>query len=244
MQEDPAALQAGWIYRFQTNRSPHKMQGSMLTDALKTAYRSERLHYMRINQGDGRVRTLLLELFQDARVHALTTTMLLRPMGQRELDYLMGEYSNALLGVAICLLPSEVERTSQQADGNDKPIMPIMIGELVIGEGGMPGAIAHNRNASIGMAISSRYQGKGYGREALDWAADWAFRHGNLHSVSISTAAFNTRAAKLYRDAGFVEEGRRRQVIWLDRAWHDELLFSMTEEEWEAVRGKAAAMVE
>lgn len=204
----------------------------MITDSIKNAHQSQRLHYIRINQNDDHFRSFLTDLLQDPEVQALTTTMLLRPMGKNELDYLMGEYSSALLGVAICLLPSEISPDALRPEENK----PLIIGELVLGEGGIPSSIAHNRNASIGIAISSAYQGKGYGREALNWAVDWAFRHGNMHSVSISTASFNTRAAKLYRDLGFVEEGRRRQVIWFDRTWHDDLLFSMTEEEWEGMR--------
>lgn len=204
----------------------------MITDSIKTAYQSPRLQYIRINRQDEQFKAFLTNLFQDPQVHALTSTMLLRPTGDNEVDYLMDQYANALLGVAICLLPSKTPDDSQMQETTK----PTIIGEMVLGEGGIPSSIAHNRNASIGIAISSQYQGKGYGREALTWGLDWAFRHGNLHSVSISTASFNTRAAKLYRDIGFVEEGRRRQVIWFDRAWYDELLFSMTEEEWERVR--------
>ena len=195
----------------------------MLSSAVKEAYQSSRLRYIRINEQDEDARSFICTLFSDPEVHALTASMLLRPVGKSELDYLMREFSSALLGVLVCLIP----------DGDKKPRI---IGELIIGEGGIPSSIAHNRTASIGLAISAEYQGKGYGREALDWAVDWAFRHGNLHTLGISTVAFNTRAAKMYQDMGFVAEGRRRQVVRFDRAWHDELLFSMTEDEWEASR--------
>jgi len=210
----------------------------MITDKVSNAYQSARLRYVRITEHDNAMRSFLRKLFDDPRVHAQTSTMLLRPTGKGELDYLMGEYSSALLGVAIWLLPSEVHNKGDKDAGAGPETKGVTIGELIVGEGGIPASIAHNRNASIGLAISPEYQGKGYGREAINWALDWAFRHGGMHTMSISTASFNTRAAQLYRDIGFVAEGRRRQVVWFDREWHDDLLFSMTEEEWEAVRGK------
>ncbi|KAK2609137.1 hypothetical protein QQS21_002364 [Conoideocrella luteorostrata] len=211
----------------------------MLTEAVRNAYQSQRLCYMRINKQDDRVKSFLKDLFGDPEIHALANTMLMRPIGSDELDFLMGEFSSALLGVVICLLPSEVPDEAREAYMKNDGNQAIIIGELTVGEGGVPGAIAHHRNASIGIALSSAYQGKGYGREAINWALDWAFRHANMHTIGISTASFNQRAMRLYEDMGFVREGRRREAVWFDRAWHDDVLFSMTQAEWEAIRGKA-----
>lgn len=208
----------------------------MITDAVKNAYQSKRLRYIRIKEHDPKVRDFVSDLLSDPEVFAQTSTMMLRPIGKSELDYLMSVYSNALLGVIICLLPPEPPAAKGGKDSAETTSEDVMIGNIIVGEGGIPGSIAHNRNTSVGLALSSAYQGKGYGREALNWAMDWAFRHAAMHTVSISTSSFNTRAAKLYRDMGFIDEGRRREVVWFDRQWHDELLFSLTEEEWDAAR--------
>lgn len=97
--------------------------------------------------------------------------------------------------------------------------------------------MAQHRNIGLGLSLLKEYQGQGYGPEALNWALDWCFRHAGMHTVSIATASFNTRAAALYEKMGFVMEGRKRQVIWYDREWYDSILFSMTEHEWEVLRG-------
>lgn len=97
----------------------------------------------------------------------------------------------------------------------------------------------HHRNAEIGITILKEHQGKGYGREAINWMLDWGFKHAGLHTIGITTASYNPRAVHLYESMGFVVEGRRRQTIWQNRGWHDLIELGMTEKEWEALRGLA-----
>lgn len=108
-----------------------------------------------------------------------------------------------------------------------------MIGHLTIGQGGIPATMAKNRSAALGLVLAKEHRGKGYGREALQWGVDWAFRHGNLHVLELWVYPFNEGAIKLYESVGFVCTGRRREVLYLDRKYYDELFYSITEEEWE-----------
>jgi len=45
----------------------------------------------------------------------------------------------------------------------------------------------------------------------------------------------------LYKRMGFVEEGRIRESVWLDRKWYDEVHLGILESEWEALRGLGKA---
>lgn len=38
----------------------------------------------------------------------------------------------------------------------------------------------------------------------------------------------------MYERAGFREEGRRREVVFLDGAWHDEIVMGLLRSEWAA----------
>lgn len=96
--------------------------------------------------------------------------------------------------------------------------------------------LRHHRNADVGMALADAHQGKGYGREALNWIIDWGFRHANLHRVNISTISYNERAISLYKKLGFKEEGRRREYVLFDRKWYDLVDLGMLEQEWEEMR--------
>ncbi len=82
---------------------------------------------------------------------------------------------------------------------------------------------------------------KGYGSEAINWAVDWAFNYANVHKVEIGTASYNERAAHLYERLGFKFEGRKREVIFMNRRWYDLVEFGMLEHEWAELRGKKPA---
>ena len=78
---------------------------------------------------------------------------------------------------------------------------------------------------------------QGYGAEAISWAVDWAFKFANVHKVEISTSSYNERASHLYQKLGFSLEGRKREVIYVNRKYYDEIEFGMLESEWKRLRG-------
>jgi RimJ/RimL family protein N-acetyltransferase len=143
--------------------------------------------------------------------------------------------SKALLGVAICLRPSEEEEKQQEPSSEKKK--PTIIGTMCLGWGGISPRTAHHRSAHMGIVLAKPYQNKGYGREAINWMLDWAFKHAGLHTVCMIAASFNQRGIHLYQDIGFRLEGRRKEVCYFNRGWYDELDFGMTEHEWEKLRG-------
>ncbi|KAJ6447129.1 endoglucanase B [Purpureocillium lavendulum] len=222
--------------------------------AAKTAFQSRRLRYIKIDETNEDIKAFMAQVEGDPATHSLANPSLFRPQGRKDIDNSTEQFAKSFLGVAMCLLPSEEEKgtetkdpaassTSAQADGGNASgddtgkTTGTIIGTMCLGWGGIPAAFAHHRNAQLGIVLADRYQGRGYGREAINWMLDWAFRHGGLHTVSLTTSSFNERGIHLYGDMGFRLEGRRRQVIWFDRRWHDELWFGMTEEEWERLRG-------
>jgi RimJ/RimL family protein N-acetyltransferase len=78
---------------------------------------------------------------------------------------------------------------------------------------------------------------QGYGAEAISWAVDWAFKFANVHKVEIQTASYNERAGHLYEKLGFSLEGRKREVIFVNRKYYDLIEFGMLEGEWKRLRG-------
>jgi RimJ/RimL family protein N-acetyltransferase len=83
--------------------------------------------------------------------------------------------------------------------------------------------------------------GRGYGTEATRLMLDHTFGTLHLHRVSLAVFAFNERAIRSYRRAGFVPEGRSREAIWRDGQWWDEITMSILEPEWQARRALDAA---
>lgn len=204
---------------------------SAFSAALDNDFESKRLRYVAVEDQSDDYKAFLSQMINKPSLQALSSEMIVRPQGKTDVQFLATMYRKALLGVAICLQPSEETATATE---NKKPTI---IGTLCVGWGGIPESLRHNRNAYIGITLIKGYRGKGYGREALDWGIDWAFRHAGLHSLSLTTISFNEVGARLYASAGFTLVGRRREVLWVNREWHDELIFSMTEGEWEKLRG-------
>jgi GNAT superfamily N-acetyltransferase len=194
------------------------------TEDIVNAFKSERLQYIKADKSDPRLQKVALEILQDPVIQALTAPTILHPKGQKECDSYLQSVCDSLLGVGIYL-----------RDDN-APVLQL-IGIMCIGWGGISPTVMHHRNAEIGITLLKEHQGKGYGREAINWMLDWGFKHAGLHTIGITTASFNPRAAHLYESMGFVPEGRRRGTIWQNRGWHDLIEFGMTEKEWEVLRG-------
>lgn len=214
------------------------------TSDLIHAFRSERLQYRKADETDADYKAIIAKVEQDPVTQALASPAILQPRRQKELDQYAENLARSLLGVTICLLPEEATRFRAQSGvevDEDGVNSQIVIGVMALGGGGIPPSVAHHRTAALGIRIASPYQNRGYGREALNWMLDWAFRHAALHTVSITAASFNPRGIHLYQELGFSLEGRRRETIWFNRGWHDELEFGMTERDWEEVRRISAS---
>lgn len=87
----------------------------------------------------------------------------------------------------------------------------------------------------IFMAEASRRQG--YAEEAVRWAIDWTFNYTRVHRFELQSSSYNTAAIKLWQKIGFTLEGRKRECVWFQRKWHDSVIFSLLEHEWDAMQG-------
>ena len=76
--------------------------------------------------------------------------------------------------------------------------------------------------------------GKGFGTEATRLMVEHAFERLRLHRIGLSVFAFNERAIRAYRRAGFVIEGRAREAIRRDSRWWDEVEMSILDSDWRA----------
>jgi RimJ/RimL family protein N-acetyltransferase len=78
------------------------------------------------------------------------------------------------------------------------------------------------RHAQMQIRIGdSQDRGRGIGTEALQLLLDFAWRDRNLHRVSAQVFARNERASACYRKAGFIEEGRLKDNVFIDGQWDD-----------------------
>lgn len=94
---------------------------------------------------------------------------------------------------------------------------------------------ARDRRAQLGILIGERdFWDKGYGSEAVVLLLNWLFNHRNVHRVWLNVQANNPRAMRVYEKIGFVREGTWREHNFYDGRWHDEHLYGILADEFNA----------
>ena len=83
----------------------------------------------------------------------------------------------------------------------------------------------------------SQDRARGFGAEAIEVLLEYGFERLTLHRIGLSVFDFNGPAVSLYKRLGFREEGRLRQAIKRDDAFHDAILMSILISEWRESRG-------
>jgi RimJ/RimL family protein N-acetyltransferase len=76
-------------------------------------------------------------------------------------------------------------------------------------------------------------RGKGYGTEALRLLLRFAFSEINLYRLSALISQDNAVALHVFREAGFMEEVRRRKALYRDGHRFDLIHVGILREEWE-----------
>lgn len=90
----------------------------------------------------------------------------------------------------------------------------------------------NNRSARIGIDISLKYRGQGFGTEVFKAFIGYLFNNYAFHRLWFLVAEGNDVAKKLYDKLGFKEEGWQREALFRDGRYWDYVSMSMLEEEW------------
>jgi len=90
-----------------------------------------------------------------------------------------------------------------------------------------------DRSATFGIAIGEKdFWNGGYGTEAAGLLIEYAFCQLNLRRTSSLVYDFNERSLGMHRKLGFEIEGRRRQAIFKNNRYADEVILGLLKEEW------------
>ena len=91
------------------------------------------------------------------------------------------------------------------------------------------------RQAELSILIGEKDAwSKGYGSEAITLLLEWLFNDRGAHRVWLEVYPDNTRAQRTYEKVGFVREGTKREASYMDGRWHDEHLYSILKQEFNA----------
>ena len=91
---------------------------------------------------------------------------------------------------------------------------------------------------SFGVVIDARHRQKGYAKDAVEVLLRYAFQERRFQKCNSATVHTNSASISLHRSLGFTEEGRRKRRWFYNGRYHDDVLFGMTAEEFDAGQKK------
>jgi RimJ/RimL family protein N-acetyltransferase len=134
---------------------------------------------------------------------------------------------------ALARLEAEWDQDAAKG-GRDGARFGIEADGKLIGQCGLFNINATARTCELGIGIGDKaYWGRGYGRDAVGVLLRYAFRMLNMRRVFLTVQGNNERAMRSYRAAGFVEEGRLREHVWSNGAYHDLVYMGVLRSEWD-----------
>jgi RimJ/RimL family protein N-acetyltransferase len=101
------------------------------------------------------------------------------------------------------------------------------------------GISLHSRNRKngtfgFGVNVQREHRRKGYAEDAVKILLRYAFQQQRFQKCNSACVDKNEASIQLHKKLGFKEEGRRRRQFFLNGEFHDDVLFGLTREEFEA----------
>ena len=83
------------------------------------------------------------------------------------------------------------------------------------------------------LRIAEAWRGRGVGRQAVQWIADYTFRETDKHRLEAHVRADNDAMRHVMRASGWVKESHARDA-WpdADGTWHDALAYAVLKKDW------------
>jgi RimJ/RimL family protein N-acetyltransferase len=137
-------------------------------------------------------------------------------------------------------LPPTIEKNKEDIESfsNFKPETKRLMFTIENLEGTNVGAFNLNsideRNGtfSIGIQIDRDHRGKGYGTAAMQILLDYAFNERRLNKFNVSVIEGNIGSATMLEKLGCIQEGIRREMIFTQGKYKDEILYGLTRSEF------------
>ena len=81
------------------------------------------------------------------------------------------------------------------------------------------------KNGIVGYSIDKEYEGKGYMKEAVNLALEYAKNYLDLHRLEASILTDNVRSKGVLLSCGFEEVGLNKNYLYINGSWRDHITF-------------------
>lgn len=172
----------------------------------------------------------------------------LRPVQRLDISYFLKWFNDPdviqYTGVYLPLTEMKEEKFIEELGTSSAATTTWFIIEVVESDAKKPiGAIVLNdinvkdHCARFAIVIGEKpFWSKGCGTEAAKLIIRYGFEQLNLRRISSGVWSFNERSLRLHIKVGFSEEGRCREVVYVNGSYHDEVLFGLLREDWEKLK--------
>jgi RimJ/RimL family protein N-acetyltransferase len=92
-----------------------------------------------------------------------------------------------------------------------------------------------NGTFSFGIVVDRAHRKKGYAADAIRILLRYGFWERRYQKCNSACAHTNQASIALHKSLSFVEEGRRRRQVFYGGQYHDDILWGMTREEFDAL---------
>ena len=148
--------------------------------------------------------------------------------------------SRKLTGTQRLFSSTQIEQFTEKAASDNSRVDLVIVQQETdeaVGEVVLNFIDAVNRSANIRIGLfDQRHFNKGYGSEAMSLMLEYGFGYLNLHRIELGVYAFNPRALHVYEKLGFKKEGVRRDMLYYNHRYVDEIVMSILEDEYRALR--------
>lgn len=124
--------------------------------------------------------------------------------------------------------PAEMRRVIERfAVVPNHLLVSVFLGPQVVGEAiVMGGEFRRNRlSGTVGIGILEAHSGRGLGRRLMTEVEAYAGAHG-LHRLELTVMESNKRARSLYEAMGYLVEGVKRDSLFVDDKFVDEIMMA------------------
>jgi RimJ/RimL family protein N-acetyltransferase len=91
---------------------------------------------------------------------------------------------------------------------------------------------------SFSVLVDRPYRKRGYAEDAVRLILKYGFMERRFHKCKSACASYNTASIGLHQKLGFIQEGRLRKEWFYKGEHHDELIFGMILEEYNATTNR------
>ncbi|AEX86477.1 hypothetical protein XO10_10310 [Marinitoga sp. 1135] len=86
------------------------------------------------------------------------------------------------------------------------------------------------KTAKLGVSVLERFRGIGIGRLLIKNHITWCLENPKIHRLELEVFSNNPKAYELYKKLGFIEEGKRREAVYIKNKYYDIIMMGIITE--------------